>query len=577
MAKVLRTGSTKLKQKFKIPFSDSSLYSSLLPVITSAINKVSIKAKLAGSALVLTPGYKIAQYFNYGSINQDGIYDDTTKISRMSQDVYNEARDAYNNNKKVQEYITNYLESGGESLNSYNYSVRQKQLIRGYLHYLQDLHEKTNPPKQAGEFLPNEVVRVKYTLPNSGEIAQDIRFDFNIEDYYNFVDAYDTNTLGEYLRSKGIAVDANATNFRLYDSIISPRDLAPLRYVFDYTDKEGVLRKSNIYLLDGIRKNADNAKLRGLEFRKALINLDKGSATIGGNTYQITNVKKMAAEEIAPNSYAQRFGVEGKTILEARKILQDRLSDPNKIRTNFGISYLCTFTLANNKHTIISLSEPRSTDKAFFQEFNPELNTIIKQENGIDWIYKIDRDRQLLYKVGVRQGKDALYFVKPYRFEKESRSGKIESYNYYYIDQSVLSRLDLNKNEVIPDVIKGIYNTDDFIGVEVSFHDIQQFKEHKYQQHSNWLTNAFKGYDVYSFINQQFELEDFPKLRQNWYKDNQHQIIASFEKTLENMITRIPTATKQSFMSMNIVGFTGGTDNRVYVSHFQAWLQGSDY
>lgn len=254
MAKVLRTGKPELKQKFKIPFSDSSLYSSLLPVITSAINKVSIKAKLAGSALVLTPGYKIAQYFNYGSINQDGIYDDTTKISRMSQDVYNEAKDAYNNNQEVKTYIDEYLALGKESLNLYNYSVRQKQLSRGYLHYLQDLHERTNPPKQAGEFLPNEVVRVKYTLPNGGEIAQDIRFDFNIEDYYNFVDAYDTNTLGEYLRSKGIVVDANATNFRLYDSIISPRDLAPLRYVFDYVDKEGVLRKSNIYLLDGIRK-----------------------------------------------------------------------------------------------------------------------------------------------------------------------------------------------------------------------------------------------------------------------------------------------------------------------------------
>lgn len=577
MAKVLRTGTTELKQKFKIPFSDSSLYSSLLPVITSAINKVSIKAKLAGSALVLTPGYKIAQYFNYGSVDQNGIYDDTTKISRMSQDVYNEARDAYNNSEEVKAYIDEYLARGKESLNLYNYSVRQKQLSRGYLHYLQDLHERTNPPKQAGEFLPNEVVRVKYTLPNGGEIAQDIRFDFNIEDYYNFVDAYDTNTLGEYLRSKGIAVDANATNFRLYDSIISPRDLAPLRYVFEYTDKEGVLRKSNIYLLDGIRKNANNAKLRGLEFRKALINLDKGSATIGGNTYQITNVKKMAAEEIAPNSYAQRFGVEGKTILEARKILQDRLSDPNKIRTNFGVPYLCTFTLANNKHTIISLSEPKSTNQATFQELNPELNTIIKQENGIDWIYKIDRDRQLLYKVGVRQKEDAWYFVKPYRFEKESRSGKIESYNYYYIDQSVLNRLDLNKNEVIPDVIKGIYNTDDFIGVEVSPHVIEQFKKHKYQQHSNWLVSAFRGYEVYSFINQQFGPNQLPNLRQDWYRNKQHQIIASFEKTLENMITRIPTATKQSFMSMNIVGFTGGTDNRVYVSHFQAWLQGSDY
>ena len=314
-----------------------------------------------------------------------------------------------------------------------------------------------------------------------------------------------------------------------------------------------------------------------LDDNKALINLDKGFATIGGNTYQITNVKKMAAEEIAPNSYAQRLGVEGKTILEARKILQDRLSDPNKIITNFGIPYLCTFTLASNKHTIISLSEPRSTDKASFQEFNPGLNTIIKQENGIDWIYKIDRDRQLLYKVGVRQGEDAQYFIKPYRFEKESRSGKLESYNYFYIDQDVLTALNLNKDEIIPDVIRGIYNTDDFIGVEVSPYVIKQFKEHNYQQHSNWLASAFKGYDVYSFINQQFSYEGLPELRQNWYKDKQYQIIASFEKTLENMITRIPTATKQSFMSMNIVGFTGGTDNRIYVSHFQAWLQGSDY
>ena len=48
----------------------------------------------------------------------------------------------------------------------------------------------------------------------------------------------------------------------------------------------------------------------------------------------------------------------------------------------------------------------------------------------------------------------------------------------------------------------------------------------------------------YSFINQQFSYEGLPELRQNWYKDKQYQIIASFEKTLENMITRIPTATK---------------------------------
>jgi len=30
-------------------------------------------------------------------------------------------------------------------------------------------------------------------------------------------------------------------------------------------------------------------------------------------------------------------------------------------------------------------------------------------------------------------------------------------------------------------------------------------------------------------------------------------------------------------MSMKVVGFTESTENRAYVSHFQAYLQGSDY
>lgn len=578
MAKVLRTGTAELKAQFKIPFSDSSLYSSLLPTLTSAINNVSIKAKLAGSALVLTPGYKIAQYFNYGDIDASGNYNDDIKDSRMAQDVYNEASEAYKNNEAAKTFIDNYLAAGNQTLNIANYSIRQRQLIQGYLHYLQDVHERTSAPKQAGEFLPNEVVRIKYTLPNGKEIAQDIRFDFNIKDYYNFVDAYDTGTLKEYLVNKGIAVDANASNFRLYDSIISPRDLAPLRYSFNYTDDNGIVRKSNIFLLDGIRNNANNEKLRNTEFRAALIALDNGTAMIGNKLRTISNVKKQSAEEIAPNAYAGQFDVRGKTIREARKILQDRVNDISRIRTHFGIPYLCAFTLANNKHTIISLQQPpASNENASMQEFDPELNTIIKQENGTDWIYKIDKDRQLLYKVGIRYGSNAEYFVKPYRMEQMNPNGTINSYQYYYIDTKVLDKLGLNKNEVVPSIIKGIYNTDDYMGVEVSPAVIRNFKENHNAQYSNWLSTAFTGYDVKSFINQQFTMEGLQELRNNWYKQKQYQILSSFEKTLETMVTRIPTATKQSFMAMNIVGFTGGTDNRIYVSHFQAWLQGSDY
>lgn len=578
MSKILRRGTAELKQKFKIPFSDSALYNSLMPVITSAINNVSIKAKLAGNALVLTPGYKIAQYFDYGDIDIDGRYTDSTKIRRMAQDVYNEAKEVYNNNEEARAYIDNYLAIGKQVLNTNNYSIRQKQLIQGYLHYLQDLHERTSVPKQAGEFLPNEVVRIKYTLANGKEIAQDIRFDFNIEDYYNFVDAYDSGNLANYLRNKGIAVDANASNFRLYDSIISPRDLAPLRYTFDYTDVNGQLRKSNIFLLDGIRRNINNAKLRGEEFRQALINLDSGKVFIGGNEYRISNIKKQSAEEIAPNAYAEKYDVKGKTLLEARKILSERLADPNKINTHFGVPYLCAFTLTNNKHTIISMTAPSdSSDHAIFQEFDPEQNTIIKQENGKDWIYKMDRDRQLLYKVGIREGGETTYFVKPYKLETVGKNGTVNSYQYFYIDAKALREHNLDTNVVIPEVIRNIYDINDYVGVEVSPYITKQYKQNARDPYYEWLSNAFAGYDVNNFISQQFRADNLSDIRVDWYKRKQTQILASFEKTLETMVTRIPTATKQSFMAMNIVGFTGGTDNRIYVSHFQAWLQGSDY
>lgn len=52
---------------------------------------------------------------------------------------------------------------------------------------------------------------------------------------------------------------------------------------------------------------------------------------------------------------------------------------------------------------------------------------------------------------------------------------------------------------------------------------------------------------------------------------------SSFLKSLYFTASRIPAQTLQSFMQMGCVGFTGTNDNHCYVSHWQTWLQGSDY
>lgn len=52
---------------------------------------------------------------------------------------------------------------------------------------------------------------------------------------------------------------------------------------------------------------------------------------------------------------------------------------------------------------------------------------------------------------------------------------------------------------------------------------------------------------------------------------------ASFQKSLYFTSSRIPAQTLQSFMQMECVGFNGVDTNYCAVSHFQAFLQGSDY
>lgn len=56
-----------------------------------------------------------------------------------------------------------------------------------------------------------------------------------------------------------------------------------------------------------------------------------------------------------------------------------------------------------------------------------------------------------------------------------------------------------------------------------------------------------------------------------------NNIASSFEKAQFFTASRIPAQTLQSFMQMRCVGYTGTATNQCFVSHWQTWLQGSDY
>lgn len=72
----------------------------------------------------------------------------------------------------------------------------------------------------------------------------------------------------------------------------------------------------------------------------------------------------------------------------------------------------------------------------------------------------------------------------------------------------------------------------------------------------------------------QRKLDD--KLREHIFKLASKKY-ASFLKSQSFTVSRIPAQTLQSFMQMKNVGFTGTSTGQCFVSHWQTWLQGSDY
>ena len=55
------------------------------------------------------------------------------------------------------------------------------------------------------------------------------------------------------------------------------------------------------------------------------------------------------------------------------------------------------------------------------------------------------------------------------------------------------------------------------------------------------------------------------------------RMFSSFQRSLDFISSRIPAQSLQSFMKMKTIGYCGVDTNQAYVSHWQAWLQGSEY
>lgn len=594
ISKVLKSNSDELKKDLAIPFSDATLYGSLLPSIATVINNKGIKGKYKGLALVLTPGFKYVQTFKYGGETHmsSDVYNDA--IAAMTDGTFNplDYRPVINGKNKIVSLSNDQETRKSQIIDNNNlqvlplssdYQIRKQQIIDCYLLYQQQLEEaKGNVNFE--EFVPSDVVDIVYKVLDKKtktyvNYRTHIALD-NIDTYYDFIDANINGTLKEYLLSQGALIDPNSEIVSLHQDVMHGRDLAPERVVFDYgtINPDGTFNKvghTNIFLIDGIRNNRKNSNMRKQEYQKILNDLHNGQVTINGQTYVVQNKQLQAAENVMPNIYSKIFGVDNLSLIEAKKLLQTKIGRADYFQPKvFKGNYDVAFITGNNKHTYLSFSEPLIKNDAgvFFKEEDISGNIIAKKEGELTWLYKVSRDKQLLYKVGLRTSEGDIQLVKEYNVTQQGGQGTNSRYNYYYVDINKLRALGIN-DLAISNIINDIYHQKFYLGAEIS--DSQKSQ----QTESELISNSFKDPNLKQFIDNQFYLvgDVLEDARNEYYQNKQKYLMASFEKTLDTVADRIPTASLQSFMKMRTVGFTQVNNNRIYVSHFQAWLQGADY
>lgn len=594
ISKVLKSNNDDLKKDLAIPFSDATLYGSLLPSIATVINNKGIKGKYKGLALVLTPGFKYVQTFKYGGETHmsSDVYNDA--IAAMTDGTFNplDYRPVINGKNKITSLSSDQETRKSQIISNDNlqvlplssdYQIRKQQIIDCYLLYQQQLEEaKGNVNFE--EFVPSDVVDIVYKVLNKKtktyvNYRTHIALD-NIDTYYDFIDANTNGTLKEYLLSQGVLIDPNSEIVSLHQDVMHGRDLAPERVIFDYgtINPDGTFNKvghTNIFLIDGIRNNRKNPNMRKQEYQKILNDLHNGQVTINGKTYVVQNKQLQAAENIMPNIYSKIFGVDNLSLIEARKLLQTKIGRADYFQPKvFKGNYDVAFITGNNKHTYLSFSEPLIKNDAgvFFKEQDISGNIIAKKEGELIWLYKVSRDKQLLYKVGLRTSEGDIQLVKEYNVTQQGGQGTNSRYNYYYVDINKLRALGINDLD-ISNIINDIYHQKFYLGAEIS--DSQKSQ----QTESELISNSFKDPNLKQFIDNQFYLvgDVLEDSRNEYYQNKQKYLMASFEKTLDTVADRIPTASLQSFMKMRTIGFTQVNNNRIYVSHFQTWLQGADY
>lgn len=145
---------------------------------------------------------------------------------------------------------------------------------------------------------------------------------------------------------------------------------------------------------------------------------------------------------------------------------------------------------------------------------------------------------------------------------------------YNSVDRALASK----ENDMYYNLLKTIRNS-------INNAELERFFKEKLDNYKTFKDSIIPKKDSKIAIDKSKIINDFTKFNSTIQSNTLSNYLTklakikyfSFKKSLEAVVARIPAQAMQSFMGMDTVGFISGNANDIYVSHWQLFLQGSDY
>lgn len=591
-----------LQDTFKIPFSDQNIYSQILPTLVSIINNKSIKRKYPGSGCVMVPGFNVIQYFTIDNIRY--TFNDVVRLAIQDAQL-----------------------SGNPIPFNQDQALFEKTLVQNYLNKVQN--DKKYIADSVEEFIPTDIVDIM----SGNVVLKSINLD-DLKSYYKFKDqdweyfGIDKSLITNFRIN--ITSPRNLAPVRITwtredtGKKMNVFDLKPFRDAYENPsslNREAVqqafrdLDKGIFYdPLDIERKNPIRAlNLSNKPAEMVISNMYSTKFGVGNKTIAQIRDEGIDAFRIEYESPKDSKHYDISFTKTNGEDVYISFQSPKKSRENQYTPYEESKLLSekDNKGNINVYLISEDNRKLF------KVGRYILKEGYSSINGKIyDQDNKLVPSKNTKNLKvdgtvvyEYIEFVSKYHVterytvdgEEKGDIDYIQEYDKYYINIYNISKKVFTKTgdtkgdskalkAFITGLLDDIYSTQQFLGIQVNPEISSNTAGNivKYVSNMKNVDNDFRQsvlIPVEKELREQLDkgnenivIDDFLRDRyEEFYDKLATARYSSWEQSLYFTAARIPAQTLQSFMQMEAIAYSGNSRNIVYVSHWQAWLQGSDY